>query len=188
VSFRVLVILEDYRKDRYMVEPILEKMMDEIGGPAKIQICMKPHLTGVSQVLTWARLEEVFDLHKMVDLFVLAVDRDAEEGRVIRLTELEKQAKESGRNLIAENAWQEIEVWLLAGMKDFNATWSEVRESRDPKEQYYIPYAQGRKVFSGPGEGRKILGREAASNYRRIRSKCPEDVERLEQRLKAWKQ
>ena len=35
-----------------------------------------------------------------------------------------------------------------------------------------------------PGEVRKTLGKEAALNYTRVRSRCKEDVQKLEERLK----
>ena len=44
-------------------------------------------------------------------------------------------------------------------------------------------FAQQRGVVDEPGQGRKTLAREAAGNYNRIRSLCPEYIARLEQRL-----
>ena len=82
---------------------------------------------------------------------------------------------------LAENAWQEVEVWVLAGHdlpKDW--TWQDIRQEPNPKETYFEPFAKQRSVLDEPGQGRKTLAREAAENYGRIRSLCREDVASLE--------
>ena len=43
-----------------------------------------------------------------------------------------------------------------------------------------------RGLQDGPGGGRKTLGLEAARKYRRIYSRCREDVQVLEKRLANW--
>ena len=37
-----------------------------------------------------------------------------------------------------------------------------------------------------PGEGRDKLAREAAARYDRIRGRCKEDIQRLEDRIRDW--
>ena len=54
----------------------------------------------------------------MFHLYLLCVDRDGEANRQAVLDSLETQARTFmalDRAFLAENAWQEIEVWLLAG-------------------------------------------------------------------------
>ena len=84
-----------------------------------------------------------------------------------------------------ENAWQELEVWILAGQRDLPRewVWQDVRRERDPKETYYDVYAAKRGVANAAYEGREVLAKEAARNYRRIRRLCREDVLALEQRV-----
>ena len=105
------------------------------------------------------------------------------------LDNLESKAAEhlgtTGRQLFAENAWQEIEVWAIAGQslpKDWK--WAEIRQHPHPKEAYFEPLAMSRKLMNEPGEGRTTLGKEAALNYSRVRSLCQEDIQQLEERLK----
>ncbi len=89
--------------------------------------------------------------------------------------------------LFGENAWQEIEVWALAGQdlpRDWK--WQEIRAEVHPKETYFEPFARQRGLTSEPGEGRTTLGREAAQNYTRCRSLCKEDIQSLESRLRDW--
>jgi len=89
--------------------------------------------------------------------------------------------------LLAENAWQEIEVWALAGQKlPRGWNWQKIRAETHPKETYFEPLAKRRSLTKEPGQGRLTLGREAGARYSRIRSRCMEDLQALEVRLKAW--
>jgi hypothetical protein len=87
---------------------------------------------------------------------------------------------------LAENAWQEIEVWALAGHdlpRGWN--WQEVRVEPNSKEVYFEPYTRQRGLSLEPGGGRKTLAEQAAQRYARIRQRCPEDVANLENRVRA---
>lgn len=190
----VLIIPEDFRKDQYIVKPIIKKMLAQVGKPnAKVEVCLDPLLGGISEALKWSRICEILDLYQgMVQVFLLLVDRDGVGGRRQSLDNIESQASEylrTSRILFGENAWQEIEVWAIAGQdlpEGWN--WREIRAEVHPKERYFEPLADARKLTHEPGEGRKTLGREAATNYTRIRSRCPEDIGALESRLSDWLQ
>lgn len=125
-----------------------------------------------------------------VDLFLLCVDRDGKNGRKAALEKIEQQAANSltsGKLLLAENAWQELEVWVLAGHKlptDWN--WQVIRQEVHSKENYFLPFAEMRSLLDQPGEGRKTLAEEAAHDYHRIRQLCPEDIVALEDRIRTW--
>ncbi|HEX9735375.1 MAG TPA: hypothetical protein VGG06_25685 [Thermoanaerobaculia bacterium] len=190
MGFRVLVIPEDFRKDEHLLRPILQQMISTFRGKAKVIVCTDPLLGGVAEALKWSRLEEILDRYRgMVDCFLLIVDRDGKPNRRQRLDDLERQAETflGEPRFFAENAWQEVEVWALAGMTDLPGHWSwdEVRQDSDSKEVYFEPYAETRGLHVAPFGGRKKLGEEAARNYGRIRKLCPEDVEALEKRLRA---
>jgi len=188
----VLVIPEDFRKDQYMLKPIVEAIMREVGKPtAKVRVCQDPLLGGIDQALKWERIEEIINRYKgMINLFLLCVDRDGKEARKAPLNKIEQQAATiltTGKLLLAENAWQEIEVWVLAGHNlpsDWN--WQLIRQEVDPKENYFLPFAEMRSLLDEPGEGRRTLAEEAARQYRRIRQLCPEDIAILEDRIRAW--
>ena len=191
MSVNVLVIPEDFRKDQYVLKPIVEAMMDKIGVRARVIVCTDPLLGGVGEALKWERLAEIIAMHRgMTRVFLLIVDRDCDDNRAARLRGLEQQAAAalagSGRVFLAEHAWQEVEAWLLAGMQDLPGEWSwkDVRADCHPKESYYNDYARRRGVLDGPYEGRGLLAREAARNYQRIRKLCPEDIAALEERIR----
>ncbi|KLU60351.1 hypothetical protein CEB3_c32020 [Peptococcaceae bacterium CEB3] len=186
----VLVIPEDFRKDQYILAPIIKAMFNYLGKPkAKVAVCRDPLLGGVHQALRWETIAGVIDRYKgMIDIFVLCVDRDGILGRKQQLGEIERSAAtrlEDHRHFFAENAWQELEVWVLAGHdlpKDWK--WVDVRQEVNPKETYYVPYAKNRGLWQRPGEGRVALSLEAARRYERIRGLCPEDIGLLESRIR----
>ena len=191
MSFRVLVIPEDFRKDEPILKPILEKMLEACGRKAKVRICKDPLLGGVREALKWPRIREILDRYRgMVDCFLLIVDRDGLAGRKKSLAALEKEAARflgtEGR-FFAENAWQEVEVWALAGLTDLprSWTWKMVRAEPNAKEAYFELYVRQKGLTAEPFGGRLRLGQKAAQNYSRIRKLCPEDVGALESRLRS---
>ncbi len=185
----VLVIPEDFRKDQYILKPIIEAMMSQAKGKNyQVRVCNDPLLGGIDQALKWERIQEIIERYQwLVNLFLLCVDRDGMAGRKVALDGLEAKAVEfltAETFFLAENAWQEIEVWVLAGHslpKEWS--WKDIRQERDPKELYFLPIAAERNLLNEPGEGRKTLSQEAARRYDRIRQLCSE-VADLERRIK----
>jgi len=187
----VLVIPEDFRKDQHILKPIISAMFSFLGKPkAIVRILTDPLLGGVSEATKWERIQEIIELNGDVELFLLCIDRDGRDGRRKTLKNIEENADKilsGGKKLLAENAWQEIEVWVLAGHdlpKEWS--WTEIRNENNPKETYFIPFAKLRKVEQSEAEGRKTLADEAAKKYGRIRKLCPEDIQDLERRIKTW--
>ena len=188
----VLIIPEDFRNDQYILKPIISALMAAVGkGRANVKICSDPLLGSVEQALRWERIEEIIERYQgTTHLFLLCVDRDGKAGRRGQLTELEKRAASvlsSNKLLLGENAWQEIEVWVLAGHdlpRDW--AWEAIRQEVNPKEIYFEPFAEQRGVRARLGGGRKILAEEAARRYNHIRQLCPEDVANLEGRISDW--
>ena len=189
---RVLVIPEDFRKDQYVLKPILTAMLSALDRPkAEIRVCQDPLLGGVSQALSGEKILQIVERYRgMVDLFILCVDRDGVKGRRQRLDQLEAEMRAhvaAGKALLGENAWQEVEVWALAGHDLPPAwQWKDIRLETNPKEKYFVPFAAKRSLLDEPGEGRRTLAEEAAGRYPRIRQLCPEDVGALENRIRVW--
>jgi len=184
---KILVIPEDFRKDQYMLKPIIEKMLKSLGkSQAKIIVCKDPVLRGVSQALNFEKIEEIITRYYGMDMFLLCVDRDGQATRRAKLDNIEEKASEllsETKFFFAENAWQEIEVWVLAGHSlpsEWN--WQEIRQEPNPKEIYFEPFAKQQNVSTGLAGGRKKLAESA--DYKRIRQLCPEDIQNLEQRIK----
>lgn len=181
----VLVIPEDFRKDQYVLQPLFRRLFRTLGKPnARVGICRDPLLGGIGEALKSERLAEVIEQHGgMTDILILCVDRDGQQGRRQRLDEIEEEF--SGvATFLAENAWEELETWVLAGLTIPNAwSWQEVRAEVHVKEFYFDELARMRGVTDAPGGGRKPLGEQAARHIPAIRQKCPEDFDTLASRL-----
>ena len=183
----VLVIPEDFRNDQYLLKPLFKRLFATLGlQRARVRVCHEPLLGGVNEALKSERIQEVVDQHSgMTDLFILCIDRDGDENRRLRLNDIETEFG-ADQNFLAENAWEEIETWALAGLDlpaDWN--WANVRAAVDVKERFFDVLARDREVADGPGGGRKALGEEAARNIRTIRRKCRGDFNALARRIEA---
>lgn len=188
MSFRVMIIPEDFTRDQYVLKPIVAAMFEAIGRKAKVEVCQNPRLRGVSQALDWEQVHAIVDRYRaMFQCFLLIVDRDADPHRRIALDNLEQRALDAfpAARFLAENAWQEVEVWCLAGHDLEGVSWEDVRAERDPKERYFVPLARRRGLLDAPGQGRRQLSEEAARSYARLRQLCREDLWALEERVRA---
>ena len=182
----VLVIPEDFRKDQYILKPLFERLLRSMGRPnARVRVCQDPLLGGIGEAMKSGRIAEIVERYDwMTDVFVLCVDRDGERRRRPRLDDIEKKFG-ADRDFLAENAWEELETWVLAGLDLPGWRWTDVRAEVQVKEEYFDKLAKRRSVADGPGGGRKALGKEAASRIETIRQKCPEDFDALARRLEA---
>jgi hypothetical protein len=181
---RVLVIPEDFRRDQYLLKPRFDRLFTDIGRPnTKVVVCQSPLLQGVSEALKHDRLAEIIDRYRMVDIFVPCIDRDGVASRRNLLDQIEQKFSQ-GWQFFAENAWEELETWTLAGLDlPTGWAWAEIRSEISVKERYFEPLARQRGVADGPGGGRRALGEEAARRLTAIRQKCSEDFGRLADRL-----
>jgi hypothetical protein len=179
----ILIIPEDFRSDQYLLKPLFERLFADFGRPQTVRVCQNPRLRGVQEALNIERLREIVAMYPMVDIIILCVDRDGVIGRRTRLDEIEKELT-NPRIFVAENAWEEIETWTLAGLDlPSDWLWSKVRAEISVKEQYFLPLARRLGVSDGPGGGRRALGERASRRVRAIRQKCPEDFGNLANRL-----
>ena len=179
----ILVIPEDFRKDQYILKPLVSRLFKNLGAPnPRVQVCRDPLLGGIGEALKTAQLAEIVNDQKgMTDIFIMCVDRDGNTGRRQRLDELETLF---GAAFFAENAWEEIETWVLAGLDlPGDWRWADVRAEVDVKERYFEPLASQRGLADTPDGGRKALGEEASRRISAIRQKCPEDFDSLARRL-----
>ena len=182
---RVLIIPEDFRQDQYLLKPLFERLFRSIGRPnARVRVCREPLLGGVREALKSDRLAQIVERYDgMIDIFILCVDRDSDEGRRQRLNDIEAEFGED-RNFLAENAWEEIETWVLAGLKlPAGWAWAEIRAEVHVKERYFSVLTRERGITDRPDGGYDELGREAARRIDAIRRKCREDFDALAQRI-----
>ena len=181
----VLVIPEDFRNDQYLLKPVFDRLLRAVGRPqARVRVCTDPLLGGVTEAMKSERMAEIVERYRgMVDIFILCIDRDGNPGRRERLDQLEQEFG-NGSVFLAENAWEELETWVLAGL-DLPAAWcwTNVRAEVHVKERYFAVLASRRGLTDRPGGGRKPLAEEAARRIDRIRQRCPEDFDALARRV-----
>ena len=183
----IIVIPEDFRKDQYILKPLFEQLLHSIRGKhTHVEVCQQPRLGGINNAMKPERIQEIverFDWRRDV-VFVLCVDRDGVLKRRQRLNQIENEFNKDGRRFLAENAWEEVETWVLAGLKlPSHWRWGDIRAEVQVKEEYFdkLPdFADGRS-----DRVRKSLGKKAASRIHAIRQKCPEDFDALATRLEA---
>lgn len=184
----MLIIPEDFRNDQYILLPLFQRLFRRLGKPrARIRVCQNPRLGGIDQALRVERLSAIVDQYRgMTDLFVLCVDRDGQIGRRSRLDTIERTLA-GPPVFLAENAWEELETWVLAGVQlPAGWNWSEVRTEVHVKEMYFEKLAKRRGLADHPGGGRQPLGEEAARSVEAIRTKCQEDFNALARRIEDW--
>jgi hypothetical protein len=186
------LIPEDFRNDQFILQPLIKAMIADLGVPtAKVVMCRDPLLGGITEALKFENLDGIVRRYRgMVDLFILCVDRDGNPNRRAALDGLERQIGVSltgGKAFFAEHAWQEIEVWVLAGHDlPTDWVWAEIRSEPNPKERYFEPFARDRNVIDGPGGGRKALADAAVRRFGRICQLCPEDLGALRERISTY--
>ncbi len=181
---RVLLIPEDFRNDQHILKPIFKRLFSDLGRPSlRVEICLDPLLGGVGEALKSERLKEIVQQYPTINIFILCIDRDGDVGRRKRLDQIET---EFGDAFFAENAWEEIETWVLAGLNlPAGWSWQEVRKEVHVKETYFESLAAERGLADAPGGGRKELGKQAARQIGEIRRKCTEDFDSLARRLES---
>jgi len=188
---RILVIAEDDRNDQFILRPLIQGMFRFLKKP-------KPHIEvevfrngDWEAAKKWGRVRRIIEENPQAEVYLLCVDRDGHEQRRRILDNLEEKAREvlsPTRLFLAEHAWQELEVWVMAGIEwKLKSTWNwkTIRDERDPKEHYFEPLVQARGLLDSAGRGRKTLGEEAGRNYAKVRQNCPE-VRKLEERIVRW--
>ena len=182
-----LIIPEDFLKDQYILKPLFSRLFKSIGASSvQVRVCQNPRLRGIPEALTSERMARIVRRYEgMTDIFILCVDRDGEQGRRVRLNQIEQEFG-SSQTFFAENAWEEIETWVLAGLDlPPEWRWADVRAEVHVKERYFQLMAERRGLAGDSGESRKVLGEEASRRIRAIRQKCPEDFDSLGRRLES---
>jgi hypothetical protein len=182
VSFRVLIIPEDPTYNGYILQPLVERMLSELGKPnARVAVLTNPKLNGYVHAVS-AIKGDLADRYGHLDLWLFLPDGD----RAGNLEQLENELAGRSVHLFCCAAQPEVEAWLLAGHRDkLGIGWPQVREHRRLKEDVFDPFLAQYGDSRSPGGGRERLIRETLNNYRGLLSVCPE-LATLEDRLKGF--
>lgn len=182
---KVLIIPEDQTLDAFIVKPVVEALMVDLNIPGRAEVLPEPRLRGTGDALNPEVVRSIVHDNPMVDLFILAIDRDCNrEGNQAKATARED---EHAPKLIACVAIEELDVWLLALYKaHLGAKWSDVRAECDPKERWAEPLLRelGNR---GPGGGRKNAMRALKGNLKTLLALC-EEVQSLKEKISATRE
>jgi hypothetical protein len=182
VSFRVLVIPEDPTYNGYILQPIVERMLTELGKPnAHVKILTDPKVNGYPDAVNAIRGDLIERYRYLFNLWLFLPDAD----RAGNLEPLESALGEQGVHLLCCAAVPEVEIWLLAGHRDkLPLPWADVRKHPHLKEDVFEPFLR-RYGDAGASGGRKRLTLETLANYRGLVSVC-EELGQLENRLRTF--
>lgn len=179
---RVLIVAEDPTLDRYILQPIVERIFDDLGRSVRVDVLTDPHLSGADQALDAEQLREIVQDYPMIHLFLLCVDRDCD--RRNHVAKVRAREAEHPERLVGVLAREEVEVWALALHRErIGARWSEVRDECDPKERFWDPFVRREGWVGEVGRGRKRAMRGLGSAWSGLLATCPEIAE-LRERLR----
>lgn len=180
---KVMVIPEDPTLDQYILLPIIKQLFEDLGRSARISVLSNPRLRGVAQALDGDTLADIVRTNRMIDLFLVLVDRDAEEKR--HAVAQARSAEHPGKLFVCL-AVEEVEVWMLAVHRDeLDAPWKTIREERDPKERFAYPFLAEHAPPLSPGAGRAWAMRPLGQKWRGVLDVCPE-LQELKDTLTVW--
>ena len=180
---KVLVIPEDPTLDQYILKPLVGRLFTDLGRPARIDVLSKPRLRGVDQALSAPVLSDIADTFRMIDLFLVLVDRDGNLERPA--VAAAREAEHTGRLFVCL-AIEEVEVWMLALHRStLGVAWTEVRSERNPKERFAAPFLSANAPKLDAGGGRAWAMRELGAGWRGLLQVCPE-LQELRDRIHRW--
>lgn len=172
---KVLVIPEDPMLDQYILKPVVERLFADLGRAVRVNVLWNPRLRSVNQALDSPVVRDIVGIYSMIDLFLLIVDRDADEHRAERARM--RETEHPGR-LLACLAVEEVEVWMLALHRDLlPSPWAEIRRERDPKERFAHPFLAAYAPKLDAGQGRKWAMRNLSARWKGLLDVCPEIAE-----------
>ncbi|MGD0091767.1 MAG: hypothetical protein ABSE73_17770 [Planctomycetota bacterium] len=180
MSFSVLIIPEDPTHNGYILKPLVERMMRELGKPqARVKVLENPKLNGYDDALR--AIEEDLPLrYKHFDLWLFLPDAD----KAKNLAGLERELEAQGICLRCCAAKPEVEAWLLAGHREkLNLDWKHVRKHARLKEMVFATFLEKYGDARAPGGGRSALMEATLRGYDGLLTACDE-LKGLQERLK----
>lgn len=181
---KVLIIPEDPTLDQHVLRPVVAGIFADLKRPARVDVLTDPHLKGVDQALDRQIVANIIADNPMVDLFILAIDRDCNRKKNESLAQA--RVADHPDRLLACLAVQEVEVWALALHRgELTDKWSEIRADCDPKERFWDPFIARKGWGAEVGKGRKRAMRALAGHWSGLLQVCPE-IAALKAEIAAW--
>jgi len=173
VSVRVLVIPEDPFNNGYILKPLVDAVLADVGKPlAKTQILINPRLRGYDHALKAIR-EDLPDRYRFWDLWIFFPDADRAGPDAMQALETDLLGK--GVSLLCCPAQPETEIYCCAAHpKALGISWEEARQHPRLKEEIFGPLLNRYGDRNRVGEGRDLLIGMALKNLPHFYRLCPE--------------
>lgn len=180
MSCKVLVIPEDPTYNGYLLKPLVQRIMAEVGKPkAQVLVLRDPKTGGFDDACELIRSGKLRDRYGYYDLWLFLPDGD--QNANLRL--IEESVEGQKARLIASYLTPEVEVTLVAGHPSADVKgWIAQKEHPRFKEEVFAPFLAAYGNKTAPGEGREKLMWDALKNYPRMKQFVPELAE-LESRI-----
>ena len=184
MSFRVLVIPEDPTWNGYILKPLAEKLLQDVGKPrARIDVLSSPRLRGYPHALRAIR-EDLPDSYGFFDLWLFFPDADRAGADAMERLEVDLRAK--GIALLCCPAEPEVEIYACVGFQDdLPGGWQDARTHHRMKEEVFAPLLETHGDPRQAGGGREAMITQSLQNLQRLFQFCPE-TRRLRDRIAGY--
>ena len=183
MSFTVLVIPEDPVLDRYILQPLAEAIMGDVGKPsAKVTVLPKPRLNGYDDAVKALRSERL-EGYKFMNIWLFFPDADRATSKAME--DLEARVAKKGITLLCCVAQPEVEIYACVAFRgDIPGTWKEARHHPRMKEEIFKPLLDKHGDPRRAGAGRDLMITRSLNKLPLLFQLCPE-LQTLRDRIAA---
>ena len=183
MSLRVLVIPEDPTHNGYILKPLVEAVLADLGKrSARVQVLTSPRLNGYDHARAAIR-SELPASYGHLDLWLFMPDADRAGPAAMATMEAELQGR--GVPLYCCPAEPEVEIYACAAYRSGIAQgWQAARSNPRMKEEVFAPLLAVHGDHRRAGGGRDLMVAESLRNLPLLYSLCPE-LKRLRDRVAA---
>ncbi len=173
MSLRVLVIPEDPTYNGYILKPLIQAVLEDIGKPgARIQVLTNPRLQGYDHALQEIR-GGLVDRYGFWDIWIFVPDSDRAGADAMGSLEVELAGK--GVALFCCPAHPEVEIYACVAYRaDLGMSWEDARAATNFKESVFHPLLKRHGDPRRAGGGRDMMIAESLRNRRELYRRCPE--------------
>lgn len=173
MSFKVLVIPEDPTHNGYILKPLMQAILADVGKPnAKVDVLPNPRLMGYDHALK-AIKEDLPDRYGFWDLWVFMPDADRATPGVMQ--HLEQELSEKGITLFCCPAQPEVEIYACVPYRvEIQGGWHGARQNPKMKEDVFDPLLAGHGDARRAGAGRDLMIADSLKNLQTLFQFCPE--------------
>ena len=181
MSTRVLVIPEDPTNNGYILKPLVEMVMEEVGRPrARVTVLTNPRLRGYDHAARAIR-NDLAVRYRYLDLWLFFPDADRATPDAMK--DLEDSLKSKDITLLCCPARPEVEIYACVAYRDeIGISWQVARDHTTFKETVFEPLLKAHAAKRGPGGGRGRMTKQSLANRQSFFSHCPE-VAKLRDRI-----